>query len=348
MKHKPQKNKTITINKKPSFSHDSFFKDFYSDPHLAQELLTLVFSKKELSICNLKKLKVEKDTFEGKRADLIFSIPFKRAPKIKVRFFILLEHKSSYDKNLFDQILDYQYLMRKHSIQQVGYPQPIIPILFYHGKEPMRWKKTLQEADFQSFFLKIPSKFKKIMLDYELQVIDTKSRGVRNFYKNKKIKGRGVIKLLSEIWSLKKARVPKVKEVFVGFKDILKEQRGKRKKEISLRILEYLFDNTDLSVSVWRKAEAKLIEEGILPRGGAMNIREHIKEKGRWEGQQEGRLQGQQEGRLQGQQEGRLQGQQERNKELILNMLKEKADIAFISKVTGLSEKEIKKLKNSS
>ena len=140
--------------------------------------------------------------------------------------------------------------------------------------------------------------------------------------------------------------------MFVGFKDILKELRGKRKSEISLRILEYLFDNTDLSEKVWRKAEVLLIEEGILTRGGTMNIREHIKEKGRFEGrlqgQQEGRLQGQQEGRLQGQQEGRLQGQQEERQQLILNMLKEKADIAFIEKVTGLSEKEIKKLKNGS
>ena len=54
------------------------------------------------------------------------------------------------------------------------------------------------------------------------------------------------------------------------------------------------------------------------------DVREIIKEKGRWE------------------------GRQARDKEVVLNMLKEKTDISFISKVTGLSEKEIKKLKNSS
>ena len=31
---------------------------------------------------------------------------------------------------------------------------------------------------------------------------------------------------------------------------------------------------------------------------------------------------------------------------VVLNMLKKKTDIAFISEVTGLSEKEIKQLKN--
>ena len=49
-----------------------------------------------------------------------------------------------------------------------------------------------------------------------------------------------------------------------------------------------------------------------------MNVKEYIKEEGRQEGIQQ----------------------------IVLNMLKEKAEIAFICKVTGLSEKEINKLKN--
>ncbi len=62
------------------------------------------------------------------------------------------------------------------------------------------------------------------------------------------------------------------------------------------------------------------------------DVREIIKEKGRFEGERKSLKKGRQEGREQ----------------IVLNMLKEKADIAFISKVTGLSEKEIQKLKNSS
>ena len=54
------------------------------------------------------------------------------------------------------------------------------------------------------------------------------------------------------------------------------------------------------------------------------DVREIIKEKGRWE------------------------GRKERNKEIVLNMLKEKAGISFIIKVTGLSEAEVKSLKNES
>ena len=89
--------------------------------------------------------------------------------------------------------------------------------------------------------------------------------------------------------------------------------------------MEYLRDNTELDAKTWEKVEKLLIEAGILKQGGLMqDVREIIKEKGRWE------------------------GRQERDKEVILNMLKEKADIVFISKVTGLSEKAIRKLKNGS
>ena len=95
-----------------------------------------------------------------------------------------------------------------------------------------------------------------------------------------------------------------------------------------------------MSGSLWEELEREALERGFLNKGGVMNIREYIKQKGVQEGWQKG----QQEGWQKGQQEGWQKGQQE----LILKMLKEKADLAFISRVTGLPEREIKKLKNGS
>ena len=59
-----------------------------------------------------------------------------------------------------------------------------------------------------------------------------------------------------------------------------------------------------------------------------MDALEVIKEKGRWEGEKKGR--------------------KERDKEVVVNMLKEKINISVISKVTGLPTNKIKKLKNGS
>ena len=328
-KHK--KNKPQVKRKKPKLTHDNFFKLFYSDIELAKGLLKLIFSKKELQAYNLNKLKIEKDTFEAKRADLIFSLPLKDYPKNKVKIFVLLEHKSHYDKNMFSQLLDYQVLGRKHSIQQVGYPQPIITVLFYHGEQPLKWKKSLQEEDFKPFFSKIPVESRRDMLNYGLRIINTKDPKIREAIKGGKFKGYSVIKLLSEVWSLKKKKptVLQINDVFAEFEEILQDLKGKERKTVELRILEYLRDNTGLDLKTWEKAEKLLIEVGILKQGGLMqDVREIIREKGRWEGERKGR--------------------QEERQQVILNMLKEKVDIGVISKVTGLSEKEIKKLKNGS
>ena len=327
-----KKNKSQIKRKKPKLTHDSFFKLFYSDTKLAKELLKLIFSKKELEAYNLNKLKIEKDTFEGnKTADLVFSLPLKAYPKSRVKIFILLEHKSHYDKDMFSQLLDYQVLGRKHSIQQMGYPQPIISVLFYHGEQPLKWKKSLQEEDFGPFFSKIPAESRKDMLNYGLRIIDTKDPKIRQALKGGKFKGYSVIKLLSEIWSLKKKKptVLQINDTFAECEEVWKGLKGEARRTVELRILEYLKDNTELDSKTWEKAEEQLIETGVLKQGGLMqDVREIIKEKGRWEGRKEGRQEGRQE--------------------VVLNMLKEKADISFISKVTGLSEKAIKQLKNGS
>ena len=332
-KHK--KNKSHLKGKKPKLTHDNFFKLFYSDIELAKGLLKLIFSKKELEAYNLNKLRIEKDTFEAKRADLIFSLPFKDYPKNRVKIFILLEHKSHYDKNSFSQLLDYQVLGRKHSIQQVGYPQPIITVLFYHGEQPPKWKKSLQEEDFGPFFSKIPVESRKNMLNYEPKIINTKDPKIQQALKGGRFKGYSIVKLLSEIWSLKKKKptVSQINDTFAECEEVWKGLKGEARRTVELRILEYLRDNTELDSKTWEKAEKLLIEAGILKKGGLMqDVREIIKEKGRWEGQRE----------------GLRKGREEERQQVVLNMLKEKANISFIAKVTGLSEKEIKKLKNNS
>jgi len=52
--------------------------------------------------------------------------------------------------------------------------------------------------------------------------------------------------------------------------------------------------------------------------------------------------------RKKGFEQGRQEGLQEGMQKIALNLLKEKTDIAFISKITGFSKEEIKKLKKNS
>ena len=323
--------KIFKKTKKPVFSHDRFFKAFFSNPKLAKELLLLAFTKTELKVFDLSKIKTEKDTFEGRGADIILSVPFKNHPRKSLRIFILLEHKSQYDRYIFEQSLDYQVLLRKHIIKQRGQAQPITPLLFYHGKQLIRWKKSLQEEDFKDFFSKIPVGIRKSMLNYELKIIDTKDSEIRKIFKDKKYKVWGIIKLLDEVWNIKEPSSEKVKSIVRDyFGNILKGKKKGEVNEIVFGIVEYLRDTAGLKWKEWQKAEQELIEEGILKKGGIMNVREVVREKGRWEGERKGLRKGRQEGR----------------QEVVLNMLKEKMNISVISKVTGFSTEEIKRLKN--
>ena len=318
------------IRKKPTCSHDSFFKLIFSDPKLVKEFMGLIWTKPALKVFNLDDIRFEKETHKKQLAALVLSFSFKNYPQ-RMELLTILEHKSYHDKGFFEQALKYQILIRGYSINQKGYAQPVILVLFYHGKQPLRWKKSLQEEDFKDFLPKIPVEMRKNMLNFEVKIINTKDPKIRKIIKDKRSKIWGVIKLLDEIWDIREPSAEKVKIIVRDyFFDILKDKTKTEVDELVIGIVEYLRDTTGLKLKEWKKAEKSLIEEGVLKKGGIMNIREIIEEKGRWKGHQE----------------GHQEGRQERDKEVILNMLKEKMNISVISKVTGLSAKEIKKLKN--
>ena len=77
-----------------------------------------------------------------------------------------------------------------------------------------------------------------------------------------------------------------------------------------------------MTTDLWEELEQEGVKQGVFSKGGYMNTREYIKE------------------------EGRQEGIQKRDREVVLNMLKNNLDMPLICKVTGLSEEEIKKFQN--
>ena len=199
------------------------------------------------------------------------------------------------------------------------------------GKNSSKWKKSLQEEDFDVLFNKIPMESKKSMLNYKPKIIDTHNPKVLRDCKEKKFKSYGVVKLLSEIWSIKNPDLLKIKEVLYNFKDMFKGLTEYEIDKIVVSIYEYLRANTRLSLKLWEEAKELLKKEGIISKGGkTMDVFERIEERAIKKGEKRGIQKGRQEGR----------------QAVILNMLKKKLDVSLISEVTGLSEVEIKKLEN--
>ena len=304
----------------PASHHDQFFKRFFSQIFYAKELLKLILSPKELAQCDLKSLKVEKALSQTKRMDLILSFYFKHLPNKQIKILILVEHKSKFDKKLYSQVLSYQAELYKEADEEIL----VIPVLFYHGRVSWRWKTSFQEGVLGGFFSKIPSSLKKSMINCDLRVIDTNTiedKSLRAVFRAKSSKMACVLKSLDKIWLLRDNKHELEKLLFSIFRGF------KTKKE--LLVFTKYFRLAGVSYQDLRGLEKKAKTKGLITtKGGFMDIREEIM--------------------LDGWQKGLKQGEQKKRNEVILNMLKNKLDISMISKVTGLSVKEIKKFKNGS
>ena len=299
----------------------------YSNPKLAIELLKLSLPKEEWSYYDWDKIKFEKDSFKkGLSADLIFSLPLKKDPKNRLRIVIICEHKSQYEKGMFNKLLYYQTYLHEQFIKLTGRPQPIITLLFYNGRKAWKWKLSFQKALFGDYLSKIPLSCRQSMLNYEVKLLDVQDKGLKKLLKDKSFKkSKGILNLFAKIWTLKDKK--KIKE-----EDLLKilSEFGvfstKADNDLVLSIMNY-FKSAGVSDELWEKTEQEAFRKRIFTKkGGYMDVRENIREEGRWEGERKGEKKGRQQ--------------------VALNLLKEKADISFISKVTGVSAKEIKKLKN--
>ena len=286
---------------------------------MAKDLIKLILSKEELKQCNFKSLKVEKNPSKTKKMDLVLSFCLKKFSKKQIRILILLEHKSGYSKNYYKQLLSYQTSLYEESKQATV----LIPVLFYHGKTPWKHKSRFQKAILGEFFSKIPPTFRKSMLNYDLRVIDTKNsknKRLREFFNDRSSKTNWVLRTLDKNWILRNNEKELKKLSFGIFENF--------KTEDELVIFSEYLGSVGVSFRSWKKLEKEAINKGLLTKGGLMDIKEEI------------RIEGRQEGWKKGLQAGRM--------EVILNMLRENTDIAFISKVTGWPAKKIKKLKNSS
>ena len=331
--------------KKPVNHHDMFFKSVYSDPKFALELFQLIFSKEELEACDWKNLKPEKDSLKEKRADLVFSVPLKTDPKTQVKIFILLEHKSYYEPAVFNKMLYYMTTLHENSLK-AGTVSLIMPVLCYHGKTPWKWAKTFQETVYKDLLSKIPAQFRENMIDYKVRLLDLNDPKFEEVLKDQNVTSRGALNVLREIWYIRQATLDKFKRILALFSNL-----PRNKKELMISVLDYLqsvFGEDKDFKKRWKNAEQELIREGILKEGGYMNTLEYMSIREQKKGWKKGLKEGHKEGRQEGLQEGHKEGRQEERQQVILNMLKEKLDIALVSKVTGVSVKEIKKLKNGS
>ena len=313
--------KMQTFQMKASY-HDLLFKMCLENIQCTKEFFSLALPKKILDLFNWEKLQEEKDSFPNKRADLVFSVPYKdlknpsKELKNESRVFFLIEHKSKYDPNTFFQIFTYKNKLMEKSYKQKKKARSVISILFYHGKTPWNPKKTFHSEMFEDFMEKLPLDLRE---NHGVFILDIHDPKVKAAIQNPDCKIRGFLKLFLDGRNLESNEA-----LLYECVSLFKSWEGDRE-ESALVVWSYIRSvNPGISEELLKKVERRAIKNGIFPEGGNMNVRDLIRQEGIQEGREEGI---------------------QRIQQIVSNMFQNNLDVSFISKVTGLSKKEIKKLK---
>ncbi len=172
--------------------------------------------------------------------------------------------------------------------------------------------------------------FGKNVLNFKCRLLNLQDLG-KNGKKLKGLTSYPALYIMSHIWNLNEGVM---RSLFVIGRDLSFKDRVRLIKKAVDYVRHY---SPGFSWRILSEIEARAIdkeEERVMPPLQISLDEERAK----------GLKLGLQKGRLEGLQKGRQECQQE----LILKMLEAKADLSFISKVTGLSAQKLKKLKNSS
>ncbi len=273
-------------------THDKYFKEVFSKKKEAIAFLKGSLSKELVEKLDFKTLKVVKTSYidedlKENFSDLVYSCMFNGTKEILIT--LLIEHKSRPVDYPHLQLLKYLLKIWESDIKQKKkHLTPVIPLVFYHGKE--KWNKKplekyfgTQEKELSAF---VPG-FDYLLTDLS-NYTDEEIVKIYN-----EIYTRTALLLMKNIFDehLLKKKVP---FIFVGGKEMVNSETGEK---FFTATLIYLFNNVEKEF----KEITKDIKS-ITDKGGniAMTIAMQLEQKGLKKGLKEGMLKGMQKGMQKG------------------------------------------------
>jgi predicted transposase/invertase (TIGR01784 family) len=143
--------------------HDHFTKKVLGNPENAKSFIENYMPKELVSEINLNSLKVESETFidsklKDKYSDILYSFDLDGK---KAGIYVLIEHKSYYNKNTLRQILQYMCRIWEKEDKYVI----VLPVLLYHGDD-----KIIYGPQFERMFELEDNKYLKYIPKFEIIV----------------------------------------------------------------------------------------------------------------------------------------------------------------------------------
>jgi predicted transposase/invertase (TIGR01784 family) len=237
--------------------------------------------------------------------------------------YILFEHKSYRDTEVFIQLLHYMYLVWQKDIDEKKSLRVIIPLVFYHGSE--KW--TVPRSFIEQFT--VAKGIKKFLLDFRYVLFDTAKWNFKT-EKNKAL-GHNVF-LLSALALMKSA----FNDDWEAIREIFKfwhEKGFTGNLEKMMLFLVYITETKDANPDTLNK----LLKETKIDGGDIMpTLAQRWKDEGKKEWIAVGRQKGRKAGVKAGMKAERLKTAK--------RLLHKNLPIETIAECTDLTEKEVRSL----
>ena len=299
-----------------AYTHDPFVRGFLSNPPEAIALIDDSFPIELKNLMDLEKLELVKDSFIGNdqnesRTDLLYKVPLKTGSSAYI--YLLFEHKSYYDPQIYTQLLKYLSKIYSWQMQKKEDLKVVIPFVFYHGEKG--W--DLGESFLDSFNKEsIPGEFLKFIPNFSIQLLELNSKG--KAFESKNLALKLYMRMIQIIRDDPELFLIHLKEIYRALRD---EKDEAKRIYILKNLLEYLFRA--------RKDAEKFSEKEITQEieGDYMNFME----KAILEGELKGKL------------EGKLEGKFDNAIETARKMKEEGFTLEQIIRISGLTEEELRK-----
>jgi len=297
--------------------HDKLFKETFGSVEIAKDFMNGYLPTSIRDIVDLNTLEPQKDSFINKELQEVFSdLLFKADINNKEGYiYFLFEHKSYKDKLVIFQLLRYmieiwESKMKKQNSNELPV---IIPLVIYHDKGEWRIKTKL--SDMIEGYDQLPEEVKRYIPDYEYLIYDLTK------YNDEDIKLESVTKIIIKImrdvrYASKEKVVDIITEGFTLLDEIIEKDNITHYMESCLRYVLSVRSDID-------KDELIQIADQISVEGSelVMTIADKLRQEGKQEGRQEG------------------------IKKVVKNAIIKGMSVGDIMDLTGLTEKEIDKVR---
>ncbi len=324
-------------------SHDKFFKTVFSKKEAVAEFIEKLLPKGISKHIDLDSLVLDNTEYTDEQlkthcSDVVYNCNYisdevgeKRSKAIPIKISLLFEHKSYPEKYPHLQLMRYFLNMWEMQIKQKQKLTPVIPIIFYHGRN--KWNKQPLTDYFVDLDDNLDDNLKQFLPNFDYLLLDTNQYDDEDFQHLDVAELQYSILTMKYIFSMEQLQ-NNLETIFRDIEQILENEDGRK---FFQTLVIYLFQHSYLNAQQWREKmhtiSPKVERHFVSTYDQAINA-----------GMAKGKLEGIQEGMQKGIQEGMQKGKLEGIRNTAKNLKNMGLDLQIISKSTGLSLAEVKKL----